>query len=112
MPLEAQAEVTMTATSLAGLDVAMVASEGAAQSAPPAAQAAAPEVGRMEEDTPRGSLGVMAVVERTSRRSPSALLSGGSRSPARGEPPLQWMATEDPTSALFSLDDAAESMER
>ena len=30
----------------------------------------------------------------------------------RGEPPLQWMAAEDPTSALFSLDDAAESMER
>ena len=65
----------------------------------------------MEEDTIRGSPGIVAVVERISRRSPSALLLEGSRSPAWGEPPLQWMAAEDPTSALFSLDDAAESME-
>ena len=111
VPPGAQVEVTATATSLAGLDVAMVASEGVAQSAPPAAQAAAPEAGRMEEDTAGGSPGVMAVVERTSRRSPSALLSGGSRSPARGESPLHWMDFQDPTSTLFSLDDAAESIE-
>ena len=71
-----------------------------------------PEVGRMEEDTAGGSPGVVAVVERTSRRLPLALLSGRSRSPTWGQPPLQWMAAEDPTSALFSLDDAAESMER
>ena len=64
------------------------------------------------EDTTGGSLGVVAVVERTSRRSPSALLSGGSRSPTRGEPPLQWTAAQDPSSVLFSLDDASESMER
>ena len=37
---------------------------------------------------------------------------GGSRSPTWGEPSLQWMATEDPTSTLFSLDDDAESMEQ
>ena len=79
---------TTTATSLTGLDVAMVASEGAALSAPPVAQAAAPEAGQMEEDMTGGSPSIMAVVERISRRSPSALLSGGSRSPARGEPPL------------------------
>ena len=30
----------------------------------------------------------------------------------RGEPPLQWMAAQDPTSALFMLDDHAKSMER
>ena len=59
-----------------------------------------------------GSLGVVAVVERTSRRSPLALLSMGSHSPMRDELPLQWMAAEDPTSALFLLDNAAESMER
>ena len=80
--------MTVTATSPAGLDVAMVASEGGAQSVPPAAQATAPEVGRMEEDTAGGSPGVVAVVERTNRRLPSALLLGGSCSPARGEPPL------------------------
>ena len=32
--------------------------------------------------------------------------------PCGGEPPLQWMAAQDPTSALFSLDDHSESMER
>ena len=79
---------------------------------PPATQATAPVAGRTEGDTTEGSSGVVAVVERTSRGSPSALMSGGSRSPAQGEPPLQWMAAQDPTSALFSLDDAAESMER
>ena len=71
-----------------------------------------PGAGRMEEDTVGGSLGVVAVVERTRRRSSPVLLLGGSRSPARGEPPLQWTATQDPTSVLFSLDDASESMER
>ena len=87
-------------------------SEGAAQSAPLEAQATEPEVGRTEGDTAGGSSGVVAVVERTSGGSPSALMSGGSRSPVRGEPPLQWMAAQDPTSALFSLDDASESLER
>ena len=66
----------------------------------------------MEEDTTGGSLGIVAVVERTHRRLSLTLLSGGSRSPARGEPPLQWMTVQDPTSVLFSLDDASESMER
>ena len=55
----------------------------------------------------------MAVVShRVKREAPLAPLSGGSRSPMRGEPPLQWMAAQDPTSALFLLDDHAESMER
>ena len=109
---EAPTEVTAAVTSPAGSDAAMVVSEGVAQSAPLAAQATAPGAGRMQEDVVGGSLGVMTVVERTHRRSSPALLSGGSRSPARGEPPLQWMATQDPVSVLFSLDDASESMER
>ena len=55
----------------------------------------------------------MAVVShRVRREAPPASLSGGSRSPVRGEPPLQWMAAQDPTSALFSLDDHSKSMER
>ena len=108
---EAQTEVGATATSPVGLDAAMVASKGVAQSVPPAAQAAAPEMGQMEEGMDGGSLGAVAVVERTRRRSPPALLSGGSRSPMRGDLLLQWMAAEEPTSALFSLDDAIESLE-
>ena len=43
---------------------------------------------------------------------PSGLVPGGSHSPARGEPPLHWMDPQDPTSTLFSLDDATESIER
>ena len=70
------------------------------------------EVAPMEEDPVGGSSGIVAVVRRTRRESPPAPLSGGSRSPARGEPPLQWMAAQDPTSALFLLDDHSESMER
>ena len=102
----------MTATSPAGSDTALVASEGVAQSTPPVVQAAVPGAGQMEEDMARGSPGVMAVVERTRRRSSPVLLSRGIRSPTRGEPSLQWMAAQDPTSVLFSLDDASESMER
>ena len=52
------------------------------------------------------------MVRRTRRESPLAPLLGGSRSPARGEPPLHWMAAQDPTSALFMLNDHAKSMER
>ena len=59
-----------------------------------------------------GSSGVMVVVERTSRGSSLALTSGGSRSPARGESLLQWMDPQDPTSILFSLNDATKSIER
>ena len=66
----------------------MVVSEGAVQSMPPVAQATVPEAGHMEEDTAGGCPGIVAVVERTRRRLPLALLSGGSRSPTRGKPPL------------------------
>ena len=72
----------------AELDAVVVASEGAAQSVPPVAQTTVLEVGRMEEDMGGGSLGVVAVVERTRRRSPPALLSGGSHSPTWGKPLL------------------------
>ena len=66
----------------------------------------------MEEDMAKGSSGVVTVVGRTKRESPLALLSRGNHSPAWGEPPLQWMAAQDPTSVLFSLDDTVESLER
>ena len=59
-----------------------------------------------------GSLGVVAVVERTNRGSPLALMSGRSRSPVRGEPLLQWMDPQNPTSIIFSLDDATKSIEQ
>ena len=40
-----------------------------------------------------------------------ALMLVGSNSFARGEPLLWWASPEDPTSTLFTLDDATESME-
>ena len=51
------------------------------------------------------------VVERISGGSPSALMLGGSHSPTWGEPLLQWMDPQDPTSILFSLDDTTKSIE-
>ena len=75
-------------TSPAPLDVATVASEGATQSVPSAALAAALEAGQMEEDMAGGSSGDMVVVEMTSGGLPLALVLGGSRSPAWGESPL------------------------
>jgi len=112
VPPETQVEVAATAPSPVELDVAVMASEGVAQSMPPASLAVADEVDRMEADVARGSSGMVVVLRRIRREPPPAPLSGGSRSPVRGEPPLQWMAAQDPTSALFLLDDHAESMER
>jgi len=105
-------ETTAATTSPVGLGVAMVASEGVPGSALPVDPPVALEAAQMEEDPVRGSLGVVATVQRTRRESPPAPLLGGSHSPVRGEPPLQWMAAQDPMSALFTLDDHAESMER
>ncbi|XP_066396119.1 uncharacterized protein [Miscanthus floridulus] len=108
-------EVAVTAPSQDQPGASTVALEGVVQSAPPGAQVDPPvalEAAQMEEDPVGGPSGVVAVVRRTRRESPPAPMSGGSRSPARGEPPLQWMAAQDPASALFTLDDHAESMER
>ena len=52
------------------------------------------------------------VVERTGGEPLLALTSGGNRSPVRGESLLWWANPQDSSSTLFTLDDAAESMER
>ena len=78
---------------------------------PPVAQVTVPEAGRTEGDTAEGSPDVVVVVERTSGGSPLALTLGGSHLPTWGESLLQWMDLQDPTSILFSLDDATESIE-
>ena len=70
------------------------------------------EAAQVEEGLVGGSSRMVVVPHRVRREPPPAPLSGGSRSPVRGEPPLQWMATQDPMLAIFSLDDHAESMER
>ena len=89
----------------------MVAAEAASQPAPSMAQAMAPDVGRTEGDMAKGSLDVVAVAERTGRESSLALTSRDSHSPTWDEPLLRWMNPQDPMLTLFTLDDAAESME-
>ena len=71
-----------------------------------------PNMGRTEEDAAEGSPNIAAVAEWTDGESSLALTSGGSHLPAWGEPLLRWMNPQDPTSTLFALDDATESMER
>ena len=70
------------------------------------------EAAQTEEGPAGGSSSAAVVPHRVRREPPPAPLSGGSRSPTRGEPPLQWMSPRDPSSVALSLDDHAESMER
>ena len=112
VPSEAQVETTAATTSPVGLGVTTVASEGVTRSAPLVDPPVVLEAAQREEDPVGGSSGVVAEVRRTRRESPPTPLSGGSRSPTWGEPPLQWMDAQDPMSALFMLDDHSESMEQ
>ena len=54
----------------------------------------------------------MAVAERTDRELSLVLPSEGCHRPMRDEPPLRWVSPWDLSSELFTLDDAAEGMER
>ena len=84
-------EVVATALSQAQPDAATVVLEGAAQSVPPGAQVDPPmtlEAAQMEEGPVGWSSSVAVVPHRVRREPPPAPLSGGSRSPMRGEPPL------------------------
>jgi len=92
-------------------DATMAMPEAAARSAPSAVQVMAPDMGRAEGATAKGSLNIVAVVERTGGESSLALTSGGSHLPTRDEPLLWWTNPQDPTSTLFTLDDVAEGME-
>ena len=81
----------MTAPSLDQPGTAVIAHEGVVQSAPPGAQVdppVVPKVAQMEEDPVGGSSSAAVVPHRVRREPPPAPLSGGSHSPARGEPLL------------------------
>ena len=90
----------------------MVAPKGVVRPAPPAAQVTVLDVGRTEGDVAKVSPDTMVVAERTSGNLSLALTSGDNHSPTQDEPLLWWTSLQDPTSTLFTLDDAAESMER
>ena len=54
----------------------------------------------------------MAVAEETGRELSLALPSEGRHPPTQDEPVFWWVSPWDPSSELFTLDDAAEGMER
>jgi len=88
-------EAVVTAPSQDQPGAVVVALEGVVQSVPPGAQMDPPvaiEAAQMEVGLVRGSSSAAVVPHRVRREPPLAPLSGGSRSPTRGEPPLQWMA--------------------
>ena len=71
--------------------MAAVVLEDVVQSAPPGAQVDPPmmlEAAQVEEGPVGGSSSMAVVSHRVRREAPLAPLSGGSRSPVRGEPPL------------------------
>ena len=88
-------EVVVTTLSQDQPGAAVVALEGVVQSTPPGAQvdpSVALEAAQMEEGPVEGFSSAAVVPHRVRREPPPAPLSGGDRSPAWGEPPLQWMA--------------------
>ena len=106
-----QAEVVVAVIGGPQPNTTVVEPEAVVQPAPPAAQMTVLDMGRTEGDTAKGSSGVVVVVERTNEGLPLALALGGSHSPTQGKPLLQWIDLQDPTSTLYSLDDATESIE-
>ena len=77
---------------------------------------AAPEMmsamGGTEGVMAKGPSDTMTVAEETGRELSLALASEGHPSPMRDEPPFWWMSLWDPSSELFTLDDAAKAKER
>ena len=86
--------------------------EAAARPMLPAAPETTPVVGRTEGVVAEGPPDTAAVVEETGRELSLVLTSEGRHPPARDEPLLWWVSPRDPSSELFTLDDAAEGMER
>ena len=78
----------------------------------PAAPETMPAVGRTEGVMAQGPSDTMAVAEETDRELSLVLTSKGHHPPAQDEPPLRWVSPWDPLSELFTLDNAAEGMER
>ena len=65
-----------------------------------------------QKSTPKGPLDTTVVAEGTAGELSLVLTSRGSHPPAWDEPLLRWVSPQDPSSELFTLDDAAEGMEQ
>ena len=79
---------------------------------PPAAPETMPAVGRTEGVMTQGPSGTMAVAEETGRELCLVPPLEGHHSLMQDEPPFRWVSPWDPSSKLFTLDDATEGMER
>ena len=90
----------------------MAALEAAVRPVPSAAPEAMPVLGRTEGVIAEGPPDTIVVGEETGKELSLVLTSGGSRPPTQSEPLLWWGSPHDPSSALFTLDDDAEGMER
>jgi len=86
--------------------------EAVARAVPPMAPEMTPVVGGTEGFMAKGPLDTMVVAEMTGRELSLVLTLEGRHPPMRDEPPLRWVSPWDPLSELFTLDDAAEGMER
>ena len=90
----------------------MVDPEAAARTVPPMAPEETSAVGGTEGVMAEGPPNTTVVAEETGRELSLVLTLGGSHPPTRDEPLLRWVSPRDPSSELFTLDDAAEGMER
>ena len=90
----------------------VVVPEAAARPVLPAALETTPVVGTTEGVMAQGPSGTMAVAKEISRELSLVPPSEGRHPLTRDEPPLRWVSPWDPSSELFTLDDAAEGMER
>ena len=90
----------------------MEASEAAAHPVLPAALETTPVVGTTEGVMAQGPSGTMTVAGETGRELSLVLPSEGHHPLVWDEPLFRWVSPWDPSSELFTLDDAAEGMER
>ena len=88
----------------------VAAPEAAARAVLPTATESTPVVGGTEGVMVEGPSDTTAVAEETGRELSLALTSESRHPPAWDEPPLWWVSPWDPSSKLFTLDDAAEGM--
>ena len=90
----------------------MAAAEVATRALPPTAIETTPAMGGMEGIMAKRPSDAMAVAKDTGRELSLALTSESHHPPARDEPLLRCVSPSDLSSELFTLDDAAEGMER
>ena len=108
----ARVEVTVAAMGGPQPEAMVAAPEAAMHPTPPMASEAMPILGRTEGVAGEGPSDAVVVAEEAGRELSISLMSGDSRPPVRDEHPLRWGSPHDPSSAIFTLDDGAEGMDR